>query len=70
VQANAGHLLLTQPASVVTNLQLQPLPQDQADLAGACLGGSGGAAELLGVPSTTLASRLRALGIRRSRRGP
>jgi formate hydrogenlyase transcriptional activator len=27
--------------------------------------GSGGAAELLGVPSTTLASRLRALGIRR-----
>jgi hypothetical protein len=32
--------------------------------------GSGGAAELLGVPSTTLASRLRALGIRRSRRGP
>jgi formate hydrogenlyase transcriptional activator len=31
--------------------------------------GSDGAAELLGVPSTTLASRLRALGIRRSRRG-
>ena len=31
--------------------------------------GSGGAAELLGVPSTTLASRLRALGIRRPRRG-
>ena len=32
--------------------------------------GSGGAAELLGVPSTTLASRLRALGIPRPRRGP
>ena len=32
--------------------------------------GSGGAAELLGVPSTTLASRLRGLGIRRPRRGP
>jgi transcriptional regulator with GAF, ATPase, and Fis domain len=32
--------------------------------------GSGGAAELLGVPSTTLASRLRTLGIRRPRRGP
>ena len=32
--------------------------------------GSGGAAELLGVPSTTLASRLRALGIPRPRHGP
>jgi transcriptional regulator with GAF, ATPase, and Fis domain len=32
--------------------------------------GSGGAAELLGVPVTTLASRLRALGIRRPPRGP
>ena len=30
--------------------------------------GAGGAAELLGVPATTLASRLRALGIRRPRR--
>ena len=32
--------------------------------------GSGGAAELLRVPPTTLASRLRALGISRPRRGP
>ena len=40
------------------------------ELSGGKVYGSGGAAELLGVPSTTLASRLRTLGIRRPRRGP
>ncbi len=37
---------------------------------GGKVSGSGGAAELLGIPPTTLASRLRALGIQPPRRGP
>jgi transcriptional regulator with GAF, ATPase, and Fis domain len=40
------------------------------DRSGGKVSGPGGAAELLGVPPTTLASRLRALGIGRLRRGP
>lgn len=37
---------------------------------GGKVSGPGGAAQLLGMKSTTLASRLRALGFRRARRGP
>jgi transcriptional regulator with GAF, ATPase, and Fis domain len=61
---------------VAIETALERLVRERANLvatlerSGGKVYGSGGAAELLGVPSTTLASRRRALGIRRPHRGP
>jgi transcriptional regulator with GAF, ATPase, and Fis domain len=70
------HVLQTTEAAAAIESESERRARERANLvaalerSGGKVYGSGGAAELLGVPSTTLASRLRALGIRRSCRGP
>jgi formate hydrogenlyase transcriptional activator len=58
-----------EPARVLTALELQLLERENIvralDLAGWKLSGPNGAARLLGVPSSTLASRMKALNVRR-----
>jgi len=69
-------VLQTTEAAVAIETESERRARERANLvaalerSGGKVYGSGGAAELLGVPSTTLASRLRALGIRHPRRGP
>jgi transcriptional regulator with GAF, ATPase, and Fis domain len=66
---------LRTPATGTIETQAERRERERANLvaalerSGGKVYGSGGAAELLGVPGTTLASRLRALGIRSARRG-
>ncbi|MFN6146703.1 MAG: sigma 54-interacting transcriptional regulator [Planctomycetota bacterium] len=62
------------PAAVKTREQLRDEERRNLEAAlqqcGGKVFGPGGAAKLLGMKPTTLASRLRALGLRRARRGP
>ena len=75
-QCSTERVLQTTEAAVAIETESERRARERANLvaalerSGGKVYGSGGAAELLGVPSTTLASRLRTLGIRRPRRGP
>jgi transcriptional regulator with GAF, ATPase, and Fis domain len=75
-RTSSEHILQKTKPAVAIETESERRARERANLvaalerSGGKVYGSGGAAELLGVPSTTLASRLRALGIRHSRRSP